>query len=198
MTLIAGRLATMSPSTTGQPEPTRLSAYCRGGPRDDLQPGPAPGLTRAEHHQAVPRARPCQTDLRTGNALAGGRRPATPRPRARVFRNMPRTLTPRPAARLQPNRPRGPSPDRWNGQRGPVKSRDDPLAASPSAPAARSGWVGTSTPMGRAAGMYTCGSKPELRIGQPTTWRRTCEHSTSVEADRDKAERMVGRGLLVG
>ena len=38
--------------------PARLRAHRRDGPRDDLQPGPAPGLTRAEHHQAVPRAWP--------------------------------------------------------------------------------------------------------------------------------------------
>jgi len=30
------------------------------------------------------------------------------------------------------------------------------------------------------------------------TATRTCEHSTSVEADRDIAERMPGRRLLVG
>jgi len=51
-----------------------------------------PGLARAEHHQAVPRAWPCQADLRKGDAPAGGRRPAAPRPRAGLFRDMPRSL----------------------------------------------------------------------------------------------------------
>ncbi len=78
----------MSPSTTVQADPrayVRIAAMVREMISSQVLP---PGLTRAEHHQAAPRAWPCQADLRTGDAPAGGRRPAAPRPRARLLRDI--------------------------------------------------------------------------------------------------------------
>jgi len=81
----------MTPGTV-QPDPRaymRIAALIR---EMISSQGTVSGLARAEHHQAVPRARPYQADLRKGDAPAGGRRTATPHPRARILRDIPRTL----------------------------------------------------------------------------------------------------------
>ena len=82
----------MSPSTTVQPDPrayVRIAAMVREMISSQVLPpgSPAPSITGLcrEHGHA-------RQTCGQGDAPAGGRRPAAPRPRARLLRDMPRTL----------------------------------------------------------------------------------------------------------
>jgi hypothetical protein len=165
--------------------PACLRAHRRDGPGDDLQPGPASGVARAEHHQAVPRAWPCQADLRAGVCC-------TASPGSGIsWRAASAEITSGGSVCSRAGL-RGPGSDRRNGQRGPAESRDDrdprlerdPLrgrrgtlgpfgaiccaSADPFRPARRAA-AGTSAPPGRTAVTDARGRKPGRCVGGANT-----------------------------